>query len=290
LLISQKPGVNHLLYDEVAQLVTDILANFGDIVELESIGKTFEGRDIFMLKIDATGDNDKKAILLTGAHHSRELVSVQMPLFTILDLLHGLVHRNPEKMMLLEQNKYFVIPVVNVDGFYTIYEEYMKTGELVLKRKNNDRRFEKEECPLATQGVDLNRNYGYLWGNKEGPCSEAYPGPHAFSEPETKAMRSMLYKYNDTIKMVYNFHAYGPMYVWPYNGQLENQLEEENPDAQAIFNEIWDGATFPSTTLRGNAIKTVGYKADGECNDYIMKQFNIPSVSPELGNDDFFSN
>lgn len=51
--------------------------------------------------------------------------------------------------MLLEQNKYFVIPVVNVDGFYTIYEQYMKTGELVLKRKNNDRRFEEgENCPL----------------------------------------------------------------------------------------------------------------------------------------------
>jgi len=226
-----------------------------------------------MLKIDATPQNlDKKAILMTGAHHSRELVSVQMPLYTILDLLHGLVHGDPEKIALLEQNKYFVIPVVNVDGFYTIYEQYMKTGELILKRKNNDRSNEGDaNCPLQTQGVDINRNYGYLWGNEEGPCSESYPGPHAFSEPESKAMRSMLYKYQDTIKMVYNFHAFGPMYVWPYNGQLDNQLEEENPDAQAIFNEIWDGASFPSTTLRGNAIKTVGYKADGECNDYIMK-------------------
>ena len=42
--------------------------------------------------------------------------------------------------------------------------------------------------------------------------------------------------------------------------------------------------------LKGNAIKTVGYKADGEANDYIMNEFNIPSVSPELGNDNFFSN
>ena len=75
-----------------------------------------------MLKIDATPRNkDKKAILMTGAHHSRELVSVQMPLFAILDLLHGLVHGDQEKIMLLEQNKYFVIPVVNIDGFYTIY-------------------------------------------------------------------------------------------------------------------------------------------------------------------------
>ena len=80
------------------------------------------------------------------------------------------------------------------------------------------------------------------------------------------------------------------MYVWPYNGQLDNQLAIENPEAQRIFNEIWDEATFPVTTLKGNAIDTVGYQANGECNDYIMKQFGIPSVSPELANDDFFSN
>lgn len=140
------------------------------------------------------------------------------------------------------------------------------------------------------QGVDINRNYGYLWGNTEPPCSDSFPGPYAFSEPESKAMRDMLYKYQDDIKFVYNFHAFGPMYVWPYNGQLENQLAIDNPQAQRIFNEIWDEATFPSTTLKGNAIDTVGYQATGECNDYIMKQFNIPSVSPELANDDFFSN
>lgn len=34
---------------------------------------------------------------------------------------------------------------------------------------------------------------------------------------------------------------------------------------------------------------TVGYLANGEANDYITKTFNIPSVSPELANDNFFS-
>jgi hypothetical protein len=83
--------------------MTDIVSDFGDIVHLESLGKTYENRDIWMLKVDATPKHlDKKAILLTGAHHSRELVSIQMPLFTILDLLHGWVHGHPEKTMLLQ--------------------------------------------------------------------------------------------------------------------------------------------------------------------------------------------
>mmetsp|Transcript_9679 Transcript_9679/g.14728 ORF Transcript_9679/g.14728 Transcript_9679/m.14728 type:complete len:288 (-) Transcript_9679:301-1164(-) len=168
----------------------------------------------------------------------------------------------------------------------------MKTGQLILKRKNNDLRFEKEQnltCPIAMQGVDINRNYGVHFGNNDTPCGESYPGPHAFSEPETKAIRALLTSLQDEIKFVYNFHSYGPMYIWPYNGESNNTLNEVNPDAALIFNEIWDEAVFPASTLRGNAIKTVGYISNGEGNDWIMKTFNIPSVSPELASDDYFS-
>jgi hypothetical protein len=38
--------------------------------------------------------NSKPAILLTGAHHAREFASIQMPMFSILRMLHGLEHDN----------------------------------------------------------------------------------------------------------------------------------------------------------------------------------------------------
>ena len=107
-------------------------SDFGDIITLESIGKTYENRDIMMIKLEADNvlmpGSNRKAILMTGAHHSRELVSVQMPLYMIVDLLHGLVHKNQEKLLLLSQNKYFVIPMLNTDGSFTIYQKYMETG------------------------------------------------------------------------------------------------------------------------------------------------------------------
>ena len=300
LLISKRPNLHHLLLDEVLSLMDHMVEDFGNVIQKESIGKTYENRDMWMLKIDATDyfkhkgvhlNPDRKAILLTGAHHSRELVSVQMPLYTVLDMLHGLVHGREEAINLLKHNRYYVMPIVNVDGSYAIMNHYLQTGELMLKRKNNDRMYEdlQNPCPEAQQGVDINRNYGYLWGNPNGPCADDFPGPHAFSEPETKSMRSMLYKYHDDIKFVYNFHAFGPMYIWPYNAELDNELSTSNPEAQKIFNEIWDEATFPSSTLHGNAHMTVGYLANGEANDYITKTFDIPSVSPELANDNFFS-
>lgn len=298
-LLISKRGYHHLLYDEVMELIKMIQNDFGSIVTLDSIGKTYEGRDIPIIKIDATNyfnqkgihtNPNKKIFLMTGAHHSRELVSVQMPLYTILDILHGLVHQNPETIETLKRTRIYSIPVVNIDGFHKIWEEWMKTGELILKRKNMDRRFEgNANCPIPLQGVDINRNYGYLWGNSDGPCGESYAGPHPFSEPESKAMRALFIALSDDIKFVYNFHAFGPMYIWPYNGELDNELARSNPEAQKIFNEIGDKDLFPENVLKGNAIKTVGYKADGEANDYILKTFDIPSVSPELGNDNIFS-
>jgi hypothetical protein len=105
-LISKRPNVHHLLYDEVIDLIHQIQNEFSQFISLESIGKTHENRDILMIKVEAdeivNPGSRKKAILMTGAHHSRELVSVQMPLYMLLDLLHGSVHGNLEKIQLLK--------------------------------------------------------------------------------------------------------------------------------------------------------------------------------------------
>ena len=48
-----------------------------------------------------------------------------------------------------------------------------------------------KEC----HGVDPNRNFGYHWGGygaSDDACKETYRGPHAFSEPETLAMKNFL--------------------------------------------------------------------------------------------------
>jgi hypothetical protein len=43
-----------LLYDEVIYLMQKISAEFANIIQLESIGKTGEARDIWMMNVDAT--------------------------------------------------------------------------------------------------------------------------------------------------------------------------------------------------------------------------------------------
>ena len=174
---------------------------------------------------------EKPAILLTGAHHAREVMSVQLPLYAMLRMLHGYVHNDKHYVDLLVQNKYYVIPVVNVDGLSYIEEEWNKNKELKNKRKNmNPTLLKYDLCEdLTESGVDLNRNYAVDWhkpgGNSPDPCAESYRGTAPFSEPETRAIRDFLISHQDEIKFVYNFHSYGNMYLWPYNGSSPNDIE-----------------------------------------------------------------
>ena len=69
----------------------------------------------------------------------------------------------------------------------------------------------------------MNRNYGYMFGyddkgssGEQNICSDDYRGPHAFSEPETAAMRDFVGNWTN-IKIAINFHCYGNLFITPFN-------------------------------------------------------------------------
>jgi carboxypeptidase T len=122
---------------------------------------------------------------------------------------------------MLAQNTYYVVPVVNVDGVAYLSKHFLQTGEIKFIRKNMNPITEPCNGDVVSMGVDLNRNYGVSWdkpgGSSPDQCAENYRGAYPFSEPETRAIRDFLISKQHSIKFVYNFHAYGNMYLWPYN-------------------------------------------------------------------------
>jgi hypothetical protein len=55
--------------------------------------------------------------MINAAHHSRELITIQMALYQALRLIYnGVVKLDSVGINLLEQNKYYIIPIVNADG------------------------------------------------------------------------------------------------------------------------------------------------------------------------------
>jgi len=224
---------------------------------------------------------------MTGQHHAREHVTANVVLFTLLKLLHGgLVHRQQEYVNLLLQNKYFVIPSVNVDGVAFIEEEYIKTGRLPEKRKNMN--IQSKECSTAEAGVDLNRNYDFNWGigdtaNDKECDGETYGGKAPFSEPETRAIRDFVASKKDELRFVYNLHCSGNQYIIPFNGVNPNNADVLQPQTLQLFQEIVNEADFPMDYQIGPASETLGMKAGGSSGDWINWNFQIPASEVEIG-------
>lgn len=61
--------------------------------------------------------HDYPAIMLAGRIHARESITGPLVMYSLLSLLHGgIIHDDLQKVKLLEQNKYYFMPTVNVDG------------------------------------------------------------------------------------------------------------------------------------------------------------------------------
>ena len=81
-----REDLNHLLMTDINDLIYSLEREFPEVLKISSIGKTVLNRDIPLLELDArdyllrnepelkSGILEKPAILLTGAHHARELV------------------------------------------------------------------------------------------------------------------------------------------------------------------------------------------------------------------------
>jgi carboxypeptidase T len=143
-------------------------------------------------------------------------------------------------------------------------------------------------------GVDLSRNYDYMWGlDDQGSspdiCSDRYRGPHAFSEPETQAISEFLTHYHN-IKVALNMCSFGNNMNVPYNydDQFNNDLKESHSHLYEYFLKLKRAA--PTGVNFGNSARNTGHPINGEVSDYMLMKHGIIALSPELGNSDIKTN
>ena len=65
---------------DIEEKMDELMYDFPDMIRVDSIGKSFEGADIPVFTLaDPSGKvpiNERPAILLTGATHARELITI----------------------------------------------------------------------------------------------------------------------------------------------------------------------------------------------------------------------
>lgn len=105
-------------YDELTQLLHAYQEEFAGFVKLDSIGKSYEGRDIWLITVTnfATGDGqDKPALWVDGNIHASEV----SPSSACLYLLNHLVTQygnNDDVTRCLDTRAFYICPRVNPDG------------------------------------------------------------------------------------------------------------------------------------------------------------------------------
>lgn len=83
-----------------------------DIASVESIGQSYEGRDMKIIKISTGGNGAKPAIFIDGGIHAREWLAPA----EVLCIISSLVE-DPKNRGLIESVDWYILPVVNPDGY-----------------------------------------------------------------------------------------------------------------------------------------------------------------------------
>jgi len=272
-------------YDETVDYLAELYSNYPNIVSIPfSIGQSIEGRDLWLVKISDNPeiDEEEPEIFYNGLIHAREPITIELLIY-FMDYLTQNYQIDPEATYLVDNREMFFLPIINPDGYVRNQQTNPNGGGMWRKNKrdnNNSGQFEPN-----VDGVDLNRNWGYMWGydnngSSPNPGSESYRGTAPFSEPETEAVSDFINTREFSIIM--NYHSFGNyiLHSWDYDylytadHNLFTELGEKMAD--------WNGYSL------GTAWEIL-YLVNGGANDWCYGDSGhskIIAYVSEVGNDE----
>ncbi|KAK2726271.1 hypothetical protein QYM36_000657 [Artemia franciscana] len=202
--------------DVIYEFFYSLAADFPNLIEVQTIGTSYEGRDIIMAKVSSGGGGTKPAMFVDGTFHAREWISPATLTFAVRELVENYA-AHPE---LVDNIDWFFVPVVNPDGY-----EYTFT---------NDRLWRKTRAPTqgTCTGTDPNRNWDFHWsepGASDNTCSQTYHGDSPFSEVETAALRDVMLANLGQLKMYVSLHSYSQLFLlpWGYTTDLPDNYADQ---------------------------------------------------------------
>jgi carboxypeptidase T len=165
------------------------------------------GRPVEGLKITTNpGARDGKPVYLQlGMHHSNEWPAAELPMEWAYELINAYRAGDARTRSLVARVRTIIVPVVNPDGF-NFSREAEGTGSAAEHHRKN---CTPTGC-FVSEGVDVNRNYGDLWGGEgsgDNPASNTYRGTAPFSEPEAENVRRLIS--NRQVVMLITNHTFG---------------------------------------------------------------------------------
>lgn len=238
----------YLTPEEVESALHVLAAGHPGVASVQPLPeRSWGGRTSHVLRLGTAQGPARTGVLVTGGMHAREWGGSDVCIAFATNLLRsyedGSELRYGDKVFaaadvraVLQGLDVFVFPDVNPDG--KAYSQAVDPGrpQGFWWRKNR----RPAGTPGGAEGVDLNRNFDFLWdsgiGTASDPAQSTYKGPSAFSEPEARNVRWLL----DThpgIRCFADVHAFGELILYSW-GDDENQVDVPG---QNFTNPAFDG-------------------------------------------------
>ncbi|CAL8290972.1 unnamed protein product [Lota lota] len=210
---TERASYNYSVYhpfSEIDNWMSQILFDNPDIVSVERYGKTYEKRDINLLKIGERSGAVKKAIWMDCGIHAREWISPAFCQYFVKQILQE--YRQGGKMAeMMADLDFYVTPVLNVDGY--IYSWLGNTTRLWRKNRSPG------SAGCTCFGTDLNRNFNATWGAigvSTDCCAETYGGSGPLSTPEAASVARYVEQRKADVLCFLTIHSYGQLILVPY--------------------------------------------------------------------------
>jgi carboxypeptidase T len=205
-------------YAEVGAAALAVQNAHPDIATRISLGKSYQGRNIWAMKIsdNVATDETEPEVLYEGGHHADEHMALK-----IMRWLTDGYGTDTRITNIVNSREIWIVFLANPDGA----EHDIAGGRFHHWRKN------RQPTPGTSYvGTDLNRNYGYKWGGggrtSTNPQAITFRGTSAFSTPEARVIRDFLASRvvggRQQIRVAISFHEAGRLVMWPYGYTMTN--------------------------------------------------------------------
>ncbi len=267
-------------YGEMVAEIEATQAAYPDLVQIRSIGKSYQGRDIWVAKVsdNVAVDEPEPEVMVDALHHARERLSLEQALYFLKVLTHDYA-TDAAVRALVNARETWIVFSVNPDG-----EVYDLTGNPYrLWRKN------RQPTPGSRYiGTDINRNYDYHWGccggSSRNPAAWNYRGPSAFSTPEARVIRdfvkSRVVDGRQQIRLHLTLHTNGRQVLWPYGYTLADVPRDMTAEDHRAFVAI--GRAMAARNGYRPMQSSDLYVTDGDEIDWMYGRQRIFSFTWEL--------
>ncbi len=272
-------------YDEHNAFMDQLVADHPGLVTKFTVGNSLQGRPVYGVRIANLDPNNpaadeaaKPGFVINGCQHAREWISPASVAFVAQQLTDG-YGTDPHLTSLVDELVFYIVPVVNPDGYIHTFPAAQGGGGQRLWRKN------RRNNGNGTFGVDLNRNWSTAWaapGASANPSSEVYHGPSPFSEPESANLADFISTLPN-VKGHLDIHSFSQLILgpWAYSETVCPERETELRTAQNL-QELAMESLYGTDYQAGLGCDALLYVASGTAPDWAFHERGALSWTYEL--------